>query len=207
MKVLTEYSAEEFLESNGFPVVERRVFSNSHEAYDYAKKLSFPVVLKIASNKLLHKSDVNAVRLNVYSEDFFKIFDELRDMKIEKEGVLVQKFVHGKYVLIGLKKDETFGHVIAVGLGGIFAEVIKDVSFRVVPIDKKEVFEMLKELKGFGILSGYRGEKVNIDLIVKMILMVSRLAEKYPEILELDINPLVVNSKSARIVDARIVFG
>lgn len=207
MKVLTEYSAEEFLESNGFPVVERRVFSDGHEAYDYAKKLSFPIVLKIASNKLLHKSDVNAVRLNVYSEDFFKIFYDLKNMKIEKDGVLVQKFVHGKYVLIGLKKDETFGHVIAAGLGGIFAEVIKDVSFRIVPVNKKDVIEMLRELKGFGILSGYRGEKVNINLIVKIILMVSRLAEKYPEILELDINPLVVNSKSARIVDARVVFG
>ncbi len=206
MKVLTEYNAEDFLEKNGFLIVERKLFNEEHDAYDYAKKLGFPVVLKVVSDKILHKSDVNAVRLNVYSEDFFKVFNELKNMKVEKYGVLVQKFVHGKYVLIGLKKDETFGHVIAVGLGGIFAEVIKDVSFRVVPVTKNDVLDMLRELKCYEILTGYRGDKVNINLIVNIILMVSRLAEKYPEILELDINPLVVNSESASIVDARIVF-
>lgn len=206
MKILTEYPAEEFLDRNGFSIVERKIFRDENEAYGYAGKLGFPVVLKVVSGKLIHKSDVNAVRINVYSENFFKTFRELKKIKIEKEGVLVQRFVHGKYILIGLKKDETFGHVIVVGLGGIFAEVIKDVSFRIVPIKEKDALEMIKELKGYEILTGYRGDKVNIDLIVKNILKVSKLAERYKEILELDINPLVVNSKSAKIVDARIVF-
>lgn len=206
MEILTEYSAEQFLETNGFPVAERRIFSEPLEAYDYAQRLGFPVALKVVSDKLLHKTELNAVRLNVNKDEFLKIFSELKNIKIEKEGVLVQKFVHGEYILIGLKRDETFGHVIVVGLGGVFAEVIKDVSFRVLPINRKDALSMLKELNGYSILEGYRGDKINIDLVLDNIIKVSKLAEKYPEILELDINPLVVNSRSAKIVDARIVF-
>ena len=206
MKILTEYSAEEFLERKGFSVVDRKVFGDVSEAFKYAESLGFPVVLKVVSDKLLHKSEVGAVRLNVYKDGFFKVFNELKNLRLEKEGILVQKFVNGKYVLIGLKKDKTFGHVIVVGLGGIFAEVIKDVSFRVVPIIKKDAIEMLKELKGYEVLTGYRGERVNINLVVDNLLKVSKLAEKNKNISELDINPLIVNSHSARIVDARIVF-
>ena len=206
MKILTEYSAEEFLERKGFSVVDRKVFGDVSEAFKYAESLGFPVVLKVVSDKLLHKSEVGAVRLNVYKDGFFKVFNELKNLRLEKEGILVQKFVNGKYVLIGLKKDKTFGHVIVVGLGGIFAEVVKDVSFRVVPITKKDAVEMLKELKGYEVLTGYRGERVNINLVVDNLLKVSKLAEKNKNISELDINPLIVNSHSARIVDARIVF-
>ncbi len=206
MKILTEYSAEEFLESNNFSVVERKIFNYVDEAFNYANKLGFPVVLKVVSDKLLHKTDLNAVRLNVFKDDFARVFNELKRMNIEKEGVLVQKFVHGKYVLIGLKRDGTFGHVVVVGLGGVFAEVIRDVAFRIVPISRVDALEMIKELKGYEVLAGFRGDKVNINLIIDNLLKVSKLAEENSNIFELDINPLVVNSKSAKIVDARIVF-
>ncbi len=206
MKVLTEYDAEVFLEENKFPVVERRLFNDQDQALNYAEKLGFPVVLKIASDKLLHKSDVNAVRLNVYKENFRDNFKELFSAKIEKKGILVQKYVPGKFILIGLKKDPTFGHAVAVGLGGIFTEVIKDISFRIVPISRKDANDMLKELKGYEILKGYRGGEADTDVIVDVLMKVSKLSEKYENISELDINPLIVNDSKAFVVDARIVF-
>lgn len=206
MKILTEFEAEQFLEENKFPIVERRLFIDPELALNYAERLGFPVVLKIASDKLLHKSDINAVRLDVYKENFMQVFKELNNIKIEKKGILVQKFAPGKTLLIGLKKDPTFGHAIAVGLGGVFAEVIKDVSFRVVPISKKDALDMLKELKGYEILKGYRGGKADTDVIIDILLKVSKLSEKNKEISELDINPLVVSDNKALVVDARIVF-
>lgn len=206
MRILTEYKAEDFLEREGFPIVERRLFQEWKEAFNYAKRVKFPVVLKLASDHLLHKTDVNAVRLNVNEENFFRNYMDLAGMKIQKYGVLIQKFISGKYIIIGVKKDETFGHVILAGLGGVFAEVIKDVSFRVLPINKKEALGMLKELKCFEILKGYRGEKVDLRHVIGVMLKVSKLVEKHPSISELDLNPLVANEREVKIVDARIIF-
>ena len=206
MRILTEYKAEDFLEREGFPIVERRLFQEWKEAFNYAKRIKFPVVLKLASDQLLHKTDVNAVRLNVSEENFFRNYMDLASMKIQKYGVLVQKFINGKYIIIGVKKDETFGHVILAGLGGVFAEVIKDISFRVLPINKKEALEMLKELKGFEILKGYRGERVDLGHVIGVMLKVSKLVEKHHSIIELDLNPLVANEREVKIVDARIIF-
>ena len=206
MQIFTEHKAEEFLEREGFPVVQRRLFNDYVSAFNYAKRIGFPVVLKLASDKLLNKTEVNAVRLNVNSENFLREFMNLITMKIEKQGVMVQKFINGKFVILGIKKDPTFGHVIVAGIGGIFAEVIKDVSFRILPINKKEALEMLKELKGHEILTSYREEKIGVKQIIEVMLKISKIAKKYPEISELDINPLIVNANNANIVDARIVF-
>lgn len=206
MKILTEYSAENLLEAEGFEIVPRILTHNNQQAFLAAKKLGFPVVLKISSDKLLHKSDKNAVKLNIREDNFLRAYDELEKIKIEKQGIIVQKFLHGKYILLGLKRDRTFGHVIVVGLGGIYTEIMKDVSMRITPINKHQALEMLQELRSYKILSGFRGEKVNIDLIVKNILKLSELSKKYPNIKELDINPLIVNEHFAKIVDARIIF-
>jgi|SRR3989344_3118483 len=206
MQLLTEYKAEEFLEKNGFNVVERKLFVNEQEAFDYAKKIGFPVVLKISSDELMHKSEIHGVKLNIYRENFIKEYRSLEKNKITKQGITVQKFINGKYIIIGLKKDPAFGHVIIAGLGGIFAEVIKDVSYRIAPIDKRQAIKMLEELKGYEILKGYRGEKINLKNVVKTIMRVNKLTKKYKNIEELDINPLVANANEAKIVDARIVF-
>ena len=112
-----------------------------------------------------------------------------------------------RFIITGLKKDPTFGHVIAFGVGGIFTEIIKDVVFRVCPISKKDAIEMIKEIKAYKILEGTRGEKpVNFYSLLRVLLALSELSKKYENIEELDINPLIVNEKNAKIVDARIVF-
>lgn len=206
MKILTEFNAENFLEAEGFPIVPRILAKSKHEAYLAGKKLGFPVVLKVSSDELLHKSEKNAVKLNIDQFKFEKAYDELDSIPVKKHGIIVQKFLHGKYILLGIKKDPTFGHVVVAGLGGIYTEITRDVSMRITPIKKSDAVEMLKELKSYKILEGFRGEKVNIHLIVEQILALSALAEKYPNIKELDINPLIVNEHHARVVDARIVF-
>lgn len=206
MRILTEYSAENFLEENGFEIVTRILVQNKDQALQAAKHLGFPVVLKISSNELLHKSEKNAVKLNINEANLNQAYEELNKIKIEKQGIIVQKYINGKFILLGLKRDPTFGQVILVGIGGIYTEIIKDTSMRITPINKSEAEKMLKELKSYKILEGYRGEKVNINLITETLVKLSKVSEKYPNIKELDINPLIVNEHYAKIVDARIIF-
>ncbi len=207
MKIFAEREAEEFLEKKGFPIAKRIFAKNFNECEKAAKKIGFPLVLKIASKKIIHKSDVNGVKVGIKDEkELEKAFNELKKIKYF-EGVMVQEYLDGKFIITGLKKDPTFGHVIAFGLGGIFTEIIKDVAFRVCPITKKEAIEMIKEIKAYKILEGTRGEKpVNFYSILRVLLALSELSKKYKDIQELDINPLIVNEKNAKIVDARIVF-
>ena len=207
MEVLTEKEAEDFLEKKGFPVARRMTALNLEETINAAKKIKFPLVLKIVSKKIIHKSDVHGVKVNIKNnEELKKAFNELK--KIQNfEGVMVQEYLEGQSMLVGLKNDATFGHVLVFGLGGIYTEVLKDVSFRVCPINNKDVIEMVKEIKGYKILEGIRGEsKVNFYAIYRVLLALSELTKKFKNIQELDINPLIVNEKYAKIIDARIVL-
>lgn len=207
MKVLVEKDAEDFLEKNKFPVTKRNFIKSISEIESAAKKLKFPISMKIVGKKILHKTDVGGVKLDIRNlDEAKKAFKELKKIR-GFEGVLVQKFIEGKYVLIGLKKTKEFGHVLAFGLGGVFTEVISDVSFRVCPVKEKEVLEMINEIKGKKILYGLRGSRrVNISAIKNILLKLSDLSKKYPSIKELDINPVIVGSKKAEIVDARVIF-
>jgi acyl-CoA synthetase (NDP forming) len=147
------------------------------------------------------------VKVNIKDmKELEKAFNELKKIK-NFEGVMVQEYIDGKFIITGLKKDATFGHVIAFGLGGIFTEIIKDIAFRVCPITKKDAIEMIKEIKAYKILEGARGEKpINFYSLLRVLLALSELSKRYKNIEELDINPLIVNEKNAKIVDARIVF-
>ncbi len=207
MRVLIEKDAEDFLEKERFPITKRVFIKKELEISNAVKKLGFPVSMKIVGKNILHKSDVGGVKLDIRNLDEarknFKILKKIKGF----QGVLVQEFIPGKYVLIGLKKTAEFGHVVVFGLGGIFTEVISDVSFRVCPIKDKDADEMINEIRGKQVLYGIRGSKrVNISSIKKILLKMSKLSEKYPDIKELDINPAIVSSKEAKIVDARVIF-
>lgn len=206
MKILAEKSAEDFLEKEGFDIVRRKTLKTYEQARSFASQIGYPVVLKIASDKLLHKTDANAVRLNVAEESLKKEFNSLNKTKVQKQGITMQKHLTGKEILLGIKKDDTFGHIIVAGLGGIYTEIIKDVSLRIAPIKRSDAEEMLKELKSYKILQGFRGEKIDAGKIVDNIMKLNSLAKKHPNIRELDINPLIINNKEAVVVDARIVF-
>lgn len=209
-KVLTEHEAKNLLAKYGIPVTKGQIAATADEALAIALHLGTPVAMKISSPDISHKSDVGGVALNVRREEVRTTYNEIIS-RVKKaapnaniEGILVQQMAPpGHEVIVGLKKDAQFGHALMFGLGGIFVEVYKDVSFRVVPIDKSDALDMISEIKGYPILKGIRGRKpADIGAIAKVLMSVSKMAEK-ENIIELDINPLIVSESGAVAVDAR----
>ena len=207
MKILKEKEAEELLKKEGFPIINGSYADSIQKCLKEANKLGFPIVLKVVAKNVIHKSDVGGVILNI------KSIDELKDSykKLSKikgfEGVLVQKQTDGNFLLLGLKNDNIFGHVIALGTGGIYTEILKDVTFRVCPVNNNDADQMIKEIKSYQILMGARGnKKSNIKKLSDIIVKLSKLTLKYKNIQELDINPLIINDKEAVVADARIVL-
>lgn len=167
------------------------------------EKAVFPAVLKASSEKIVHKTEAGGVKVGIKNkEDLLKAYNELKRLKCD---VLIQEQKKGTEIIIGMKKDSQFGPVILFGLGGVFVEVMKDVSLRIAPVDKKMALEMIKETKGFRLLDGFRGgEKANIDAIADIIEKVSKLSLK-ENVREIDLNPVIVNKKDAFVVDARVL--
>ncbi len=172
-------------------------------------RIGFPLFAKLP--QILHKTEKKAVRkvcdwneLQQVLKDFDKI---AKKEKLRKHEVLVQECVKGVELIAGLKKDATFGHAIMLGLGGIYVEVLKDITFRICPITSKDAAQMIEELKSKKILEGVRGlPKANKQALVDTLVKLSRVPQKYPKISELDINPLMVNEKGAFAVDVRVVM-
>ncbi|MCL7414629.1 MAG: acetate--CoA ligase family protein [ANME-2 cluster archaeon] len=202
------------LKDENIPVLPMRQVSTAAEAVEAAKALGYPVVMKILSPDISHKSDVGGVVLDLGSdgevkEAYHKMMERVTSQVpgASIQGVMLQKMARsGLEVIIGAKKDPQFGHVIMFGLGGIFVEICKDVSFRVTPVNREMAQQMILEIKGSPILGGARGRTaVDIEAMIDVITGLSRLLEKHPEIVELDINPLVVYPKEAIAVDARML--
>jgi acyl-CoA synthetase (NDP forming) len=212
---LTEIESKEIFKSAGIPVVEAKLARTKAEAISLSKKMGFPVVLKIVSLDVVHKSDSGGVRLGLanavqvgkaYSEIISAIKKHYPKAKID--GISVQKMAHpGVEVIIGMTKDKQFGPVLMFGLGGILVEVLKDVSFRIVPLVKRDASQMIKEIKGYPLLEGYRGqEPADIPFLEALILKVSDFIDKNPEIKELDLNPVFAYKDGAVAVDARVIL-
>jgi hypothetical protein len=196
MGIFSEKEAENFLEKQGFNVVDRVIIKRK----DGLKKvkLDFPWVMKISSKHVLHKAKIGGTILGIKNlEQAEKAFDKLKKLKGAKGNVLIQEQKQGQEIILGLEKTDEFGLVIMVGTGGSNVEEIKDVSFRVTPITSKDAEDMLNEIK-----LNVQNKKYVIDNLIKL----SNVAEKHSEIKELDINPLIVNKKEAIVVDARAVF-
>ena len=206
MRILTFY---------GFQFPRHALVKTSADAARAAAQIGFPVVMKISSPDILHKTDVGGVRLNIRSEQeaadsFTEITANARRIMRNAfiKGVLISEMVPpGREVILGVTYDRTFGHMIMFGLGGIYVEVLKDVSFRIVPVSRKEATAMVQEIRTIGLLRGARGERPSdVGAIVNNIVNLSCLISDFPEIQELDINPLVVHEKGAAALDARIIF-
>lgn len=213
--ILTEIESKELLRAAGIDVIDTRLAKSKEEAIAISRKLGFPVVLKIASPDISHKSDAGGVRLGLktasevgkaYGSILQAIKQNYPQAKIH--GVAVQKMARpGVEVIIGMSKDEQFGPVLMFGLGGILVEVLKDVSFRIVPLSRRDAAEMLREIKGYPLLQGYRGqEAVDISHLEELLLKVSDFVEQTPEIIELDLNPVFAYSHGALAVDARVIL-
>jgi acyl-CoA synthetase (NDP forming) len=212
--ILMGVDALGFLRERGLPVLRSTAVRHAQEAIDAAKKIGFPVAMKISSPDILHKTEVKGVVLDLRDESevgegFEQLWTDVASLLpgARIEGLMVQEMGKGTEVIIGTIHDPQFGPVMMFGLGGIFVEVFKDISFRVIPIEKHDAQEMISELRSSSILSGARGGEINLQAIETLLLKISSLVDASSEIREMDLNPVFVNAQGCTICDARIKMG
>lgn len=212
---LGEDEARDCLNAYGFRFPMKAFVSAKGEAARESAKIGFPVVMKVSSPDILHKTDVGGVRTGITNraeaeKAFMEITTGVKRMVPSAlvTGVNVYETISGgKEVVIGVSYDRTFGHMLMFGLGGIYVEVLRDVSFRIIPVTKTDVREMMGEIRSYRLLTGARGEKaVDLDAVEEALLRLNQLIADFPEIHELDINPLVVKTEGAVALDARIII-
>jgi len=212
---LLETEAKELLKEYGIPVPDFKLIKSEDKIAGLAKEISFPIVMKIVSPDIIHKTDAGGVKLNIKDETEARLaYQEIisKAKKYNKNakilGVIVYSMVpQGTEIIIGMMKDPHFGPVAMFGLGGIFVEVLKDISFRIIPLEEKDAREMITEIKGYDILKGARGEPPrDIQAIKEVLMKVSKLTTENPEINEIDLNPIFVFEKGLQIVDARMIL-
>jgi len=205
---LMEHESKEILEGIGIPTTGYLVARSEDEALAICDKIGFPIVMKIVSPDVVHKTDAGGVKLNLTNADDVRqaYRDILETFKYQHiEGVAVQRMAKaGIEAIIGVARDPSFGPLIMFGLGGVFVEVLRDVSFRILPITEKDAAQMIDDIHGSDILKGYRGQAVDLDSLRQLLLKISRLVVENPEISELDINPLFLYPDGCVAVDARM---
>jgi len=213
--VLTEVESKRLIAEAGIPVIETRLAKTKAQAIALSKEIGLPVALKVVSPDIIHKSDSGGVKLGLASaaqvgRAYSEIVRAARQAapKGKIQGVSVQKMARpGVEVIMGMSKDDQFGPVLMFGLGGVFVEVLKDVAFRIVPLVKRDAAQMIREIKGYPLLEGYRGqEPANIPVLEDLLLKLSDFVDKTPEIKELDLNPIFAYSDGAVAVDARVIL-
>jgi len=213
--VLTEVESKQLVAEAGIPVVETKLAKTKAEAISISKKMGFPVVLKIVSPDIIHKSDIGGVKLGLANAtQVGKAYTEIMaaakkaNKKADIHGISVQKMARpGVEVIMGMSKDAQFGPVLMFGLGGVFVEVLKDVAFRIVPLNRRDASQMIREIKGYPLLEGYRGqEPANVTALEDLLLKLSDFVDKNPKIKEMDLNPIFAYKDGALAVDARVIL-
>ncbi|MGV8085919.1 MAG: acetate--CoA ligase family protein [Candidatus Bilamarchaeum sp.] len=195
------------LEKNGFKLLPYRLARDETEVIEMAKKIGYPVAMKIVSSDIEHKTDVGGVKVDIRSPEFLiasyhQMMSSVKGKKID--GVLIQKMARkGVELIVGGKKDPQFGHMIVVGIGGIYVEIFRDISARICPVEEKDVEEMISELKSHPLLEGARGKRpINKKALTDLVIKTSQFMIK-EDIKEMDLNPVVVDENGFDIVDAR----
>jgi acetyl-CoA synthetase (ADP-forming) len=210
-----ESEAKEICREYGIPVTKFKVAKEEDEAVKVAEEIGYPVVLKIVSPDIIHKSDIGAVILNLKTaheikEAYRKILSNVKNKqpKARISGVIVQEMApDSTEVIVGAIKDQQFGPSVMFGLGGIFVEVLKDVAFRIAPITMQEAELMITEIKAYPVLKGYRNQpSLDTSAIAEVIVNTSKLVTDHREIKELDLNPVMVYEDGVKTVDARIIL-
>lgn len=202
-RILTEKEAEDFLEKNGFKIVKRAFAKNQADLKKITKKISFPWAMKASSKNIVHKIKSDGVILNIMSlEEAKNSLDKLSKLRKFEEAI-IQEMVSGEEIIIGLKKTPEFGVALLLGHGGSNVEEEKDASFRILPLKEKDIDALIKDIKFYKTIEQ---KCLNLNELKKVLMKTAKLSQKYKDIAELDINPLIINSKEAQIVDARIVL-
>ena len=200
---MNEYEAKKFLSEYGIKVPRGVLIEDLSQIDDI--HLNYPLVVKVVSEKILHKTDVGGVILNLKNREELKKATKEMMEKFHSPILIEEMLSGGVEAIVGVVKDATFGHAIMFGLGGIFTEVFRDVTFRVIPISRRDAEMMLTEIKGRKILEGYRGMKVSKDAAIDLLLKVSRLVEEHPEIEGMDLNPVLLRENDTVVLDAKVI--
>lgn len=215
---ISDLDGFKILNAYGINTVEPIHIKNTETLKEISGKVNYPQVMKIYSPDILHKSDVGGIKVGIKNKsEFEKSYHEILK-KVKKnfpsarmEGVLSYQMVEeGREVILGVRRDKSFGHILMFGLGGIYVEILKDVSFRIIPFSLKDAKEMIREVKSSSLLYGVRGEKeADVSYLIEVMFKISQLIADFPEIVELDMNPLIVQGvgQKATCVDARIIIG
>jgi len=214
-KALLETEAKTICTEYGIPVTKFNLAKNEKEASTQADQIGYPIVLKIVSPDIIHKTEAGGVMVNLknaadVASGYKKIIENVTKYKMDAKivGILVQEMApQSTEVIVGAIKDPQFGQTVMFGVGGIFVELLKDVNFRVAPLAAEDAKEMITQLKAFPLLNGYRNSPpADIEALASILCSVSRLVMDNPEIKELDLNPIMAYPKGAKTVDARIIL-
>ncbi|MGI6486110.1 MAG: acetyl-CoA synthetase [Thermoanaerobacterales bacterium] len=212
---LLEHEAMMLFKHYGLPTPEYELVRSKEQAAAAAEEIGFPVVLKVVSQDIIHKTDVGGVKIGLSSkQDVEKAYEAVMDSVYKNvpsariEGMLiVEQAQKGTECILGMVKDKQFGPALMFGLGGVFVEVLKDVSFRVLPLTQTDALEMIKDTKAYKVLSGVRGEPAkDIRALSEAILSLAKLVEQNPSIKEIDVNPVIVYEKGVKVLDARVII-
>ena len=212
---LLEPEALALLSEYGLPVPRHQLVTTPKQALAAAQRIGYPVVLKVVSRSISHKSEIGGVRIGLDNEEALNGAWEEMTRAVQTTGqrsslegfLLCEQVPPGLECIIGIVKDAQFGHAVMFGLGGIFVEVIKDIAFRVLPITRQDAEELVKETKSYKLLSGIRGQKArDIGAVVDCLMKIAAVVEDNRTIAEIDINPIVIFEKGAMILDARILL-
>ena len=214
-RLLNEVESKRLLSEAGINTNATELARSRGEAVELARRIGHPVVLKIASPDVVHKSDAGGVQVGVSGDDAVAAaYDEIvaaveaAQPGARVDGVSVQAMAEpGVEVIIGVSRDPQFGPLLMFGLGGVLVEVLGDVSFRVAPLTERDASEMVREIKGFPILRGHRGSPpADLDAIERALLDLSRFADSRPDVSEIDLNPIIAHPRGLTAVDARVVL-
>jgi acyl-CoA synthetase (NDP forming) len=207
---IMEPEAKQILKAYGIPITNEAVCRSPDEAIIVAERIGYPVAMKVVSPQVVHKTEFKAVCLNVPGKDIrdISVFEqESMRANFDLVGVLVSEMAFGQEMIIGSTKDPQFGHLIMLGMGGTCVQVYKDVSYRLAPVTTLDVKEMLTEVKGAKLLSGFRGrEPADIGTLIKTMVSISEMLVDIDEITEMDLNPVFVSSEGVKVADARIML-
>ena len=207
---LSEHESKQLLAGYGIPVTREILVADRKDLANAVSEIGFPLVMKGSSSSITHKTEKGLIRVDIRNEkEAVTAFEEIMGkMNSEREGVLVQEMVKGqRELVVGLTRDPQFGPCVMFGLGGIFTEILKDISFRVAPLEKQDALDMMQEIKGHKILKAVRGmEPVDMDTLAQILINVGRIGLENEAIKEIDINPLILSGARPVAVDALVVL-
>jgi len=209
-KMLSEHESKKLLAAYGIPVTKERLARNVGELKQAASDIGYPIVLKGHSPSLAHKTEKGLIRVDIRNEqEAIEAFNEITEnVENNEKAVLVQEMIKGqRELVVGLTRDPQFGPCVMFGLGGIFTEILKDISFRVAPLEKHDALEMMREIKGHKILDAVRGmPAADIDALADILIAVGRIGLEKDDVKEIDINPLILQGSKPVAVDALVVL-